>query len=270
MSAARYRIDPADPRAPPQELWDALTEEEQSAIVANLPSDIPRAEPPEGDYHRVPKTQALEALDEYYRRIKRRIYLSAELPVYYPGEPMFAPDLIAVLDVEPHERASWVVSREKRGLDLALEIHVRGSARKDFEENVERYARLKIPEYFAFDPIRHRLAGWRLAPDARRYEPLVPQGGRWWSRVLQLDLAVEDGRLRFFNGSAPLLDARELIVRLSSMVDDAIRRAEDEARRAEDEARRAEDEARRAEDEARRAERLAARLRELGVDPDEI
>lgn len=50
-------------------------------------------------------------------------------------------------------------------------------------------------------------------------------------------------------GVVALLDARELIVRLSGMVDDALRRAEDEARR---------------------AEKLAARLRELGVDPDDV
>jgi hypothetical protein len=61
-----------------------------------------------------------------------------------------------------------------------------------------------------------------------------------------------------------------LDVDLSSMVDDAVARAEEEARRAADEARRAADEARRAAEEARRAERLAAKLRELGVDPDEI
>jgi hypothetical protein len=163
---------------------------------------------------------------------------------------MLAPDLIAVLDVEPHERMSWVVSAEGRGVDLALEIRVGGSARKDFGSNVERFAGLGIPEYFAFDVGHQRLAGWRLpGPDARRYEPIVPQEGRWVSRVLELDLTIDHGRLRFFNGSACLLDGHELIDRLSRMVDDAVRRAEEEARR---------------------AERLADRLRELGVDPDGI
>jgi Uma2 family endonuclease len=271
MRPARFVVDPHDPRAPSQEVWDRLSDAERRQLVASLPSEIPRAEPPEGDAHRIPKTRALESLDEYYRRIRRRVYLSAELPIYYPGEPMFAPDLIAVLDVELHERNSWVVSHERRGLDFVLEIHVAGDARKDFEHNVGRCARLGIPEYFAFDPTRRRLLGWRLpSPSARAYEPVVPQDGRWRSGVLELDLALEQDRLRFFHGSAPLLDARELIGRLSSMVDDAVRRAEEEARRAEEEARRAEEEARRAEQEARRAERLAARLRTLGVDPDEV
>lgn len=37
--------------------------------------------PPEGDPHRLPKSRALEALDEYFRRRRKRIYLSAELRV---------------------------------------------------------------------------------------------------------------------------------------------------------------------------------------------
>lgn len=271
MAAARYTVDPLDPRAPPREVWERLTPKEREQVVMSLPSEIESAEPPEGDLHRIAKTSAIEALDEYYRRIRRRVYLSAELPVYYPGEALFAPDLIAVCDVEVHERNSWIVSQEGKGIDFALEIHVLGRARKDLERNVERYARLGISEYFAFDVGTGRLLGWHLQDShPGRYDVIVPRGGRWSSRVLDLDLATDAGRLRFYAGSAPLLDARELIEKLSSMVDDAVRRAEDEARRAEDETRRAEDETRRAEQAARRAERLAARLRELGVDPDEL
>lgn len=265
MATASYAVDPTDPRAPPQEVWDRLTDAERRQVLASLPSDSPRAAPPEGDQHRIPKNRALEALDEYYRRIRRRVYLSAELPVYYPDESMFAPDLLAVCDVELHPRASWVVSQERRGLDFILEIHVSGSAAKDFETNVERYARLGVPEYFAFDPIRRRVLGWRLPETgAKTYAPIIPQAGRWASAILELDLAIDDdGRLRFYHGTAALLDARELIDRLSGMVDEAVRRAEEEARRAEEEARRA-------EEEAQRAERLAAKLRELGVDPDSV
>jgi Uma2 family endonuclease len=278
VRAASFVVDPRDPRAPSEAVWKSLSEAEQRAVVASLPSELPIAQPPEGDSHRLPKSRALEALSEYYRQRRRRIYLSSELPVYYPDEPMFAPDLLAVLDVEDHERSRWVVSHEGRGLDFALEISVSGDAKKDFEDNVARYARLGIPEYFAFNVSRSRLLGWRLPRiGAPAYEAIVPQGGRWRSTVLDLDVCLEQGQLRFYDSNAPLLDARELVMRLSGMVDAAIGRAEDEARRAEDEARRAEDEARRAEgearraeDETRRAERLAARLRELGVDPDKI
>lgn len=242
-------VDPDDPRAPPQAVWDALSREARAAIVASLPSEVPRATPPEGDAHFHPKRRAREALDAWFRQMGRSVYLASELPVYYPDEPMFAPDLIAVLDVETHERERWVVSDERRGLDLALEIHVSGDAKKDLEQNVERFARLGIPEYFVYEPVRRRLTGHRLPePSARVYQPIVPQGGRWSSGVLGLDLAIEGG-LRFFAGTAPLLDASELVARLSAMLDDAVRRAEAEARR---------------------AEALAAKLRELGVDPDDL
>jgi Uma2 family endonuclease len=253
MALRSYAVDPADPRAPSAEVWEALTPAQRRQVVDSLPSEPQRASPPEGDLHRTSKNRALEALDEYFRRIGRRIYLSSELPVYYPDAPMFAPDLLAVADVEPHERARWVVSDEGRGLDLVLEIHVAGDANKDFRDNVQRYAQLKIPEYFAFDVGAGRLAGWRLG-EPGRYSPIVGQHGRWSSGVLGLDLAIEDGRLRFYHGTAELLDGRELIARLSRMVDGAVERAEAQARRA--------------EEEARRAERLAARLRDLGIDPD--
>ncbi len=70
-------------------------------------------------------------------------------------------------------RVLWVVSKEQRGLDFALENHERGEARKDFETNVERSARLGI----------------------RKYEPARR------SSVLELDLAVDEQALRFVHGS---------------------------------------------------------------------
>lgn len=263
MAPLAYRLDPLNPRAPTEEQWERMSAAERRSVVDALPSEIPRATPPEGDAHRLPKTHALGALREYFRKVRRAVYLSAELPVYYAGEAILAPDVIAVLDVDPHPRQKWVVSEERRGLDLALEIHVSGDAKKDREDNVVRYARLGIPEYFLFEPLRARLVGYRLSegrPGA--YQPIVPQEGRWASRVLGLDLAVEAGRVRFFSGTAPLPDAEELIVRLGTMLDDLVQRELDTSRELEQERLRA-------DAEAERAERLAARLRALGIDPDE-
>jgi Uma2 family endonuclease len=267
MTTAAYRLDPSDPRAPTEEQWEALSNEERARVVASLPTDMPwELHPPEGDEHREPKDTARDALGEYFRRKGRRVYVSSELVTYYPDEPRFCPDVLAVLDVDPHKRQSWVVSHEGRGLDFVLEVHVSGSAQKDFEHNVVRYARLGIPEYFAFDRPRSRLWGWRLAePSGASYERLVPQAGRLRSAVLGLELTVEGGRVRFYEGSAPLLFVDELVGRLETMVDELIEARDTAVRRAEDEARRAEDEARRAEDEAGRREELErelARLRE--------
>src|SRR5690606_4152923 len=226
------QVDPLDPRAPSQSVWDALSSDERQRILDALPSELASAEPPEGDAHAKPKHQARSTLSEHFGRLGRRVYLASELPVYYPDEPVFAPDLLAVLDVEPHDRDHWTVSHEKRGLDFVLEVHVRGSAKKDFEDNVVRYARLGIPEYFAYAPRLGRLAGWHLpSPEARAYERVIPQQGRWRSQGLGLDLALTEGRLRFSYGSAILLDSEELLASVSAMLDTAVRRAEEEARR---------------------------------------
>jgi Uma2 family endonuclease len=268
VAGPAYALDPTDPRAPTREQWEAMTDDERKRVVDALPSEFPRASPPEGDIHRIPKERALESLREYYRRLKRRVYLSSELPVYYPGEPMFAPDVIAVLDVDPHPRHKWVVAHEKRGIDFALEVLVHGGRDKDLERNVVFYARLGVPEYFVYDVLRARIIGYALTPGRADYQPIVPQEGRWASAVLGLDLAMADGRVRFFHGSAPLPEAEELIVRLGVMVDDIVRREQATLEQLEAETRRADDAAARADDAAARAERLGARLRALGVDPD--
>jgi Uma2 family endonuclease len=265
-----WPIDPSDPRAPPEDVWRGLSAAVQARVYAALPSEFPRTAPPEGDPHRLPKTRALEALGEYFRRIGRGVYLGSELPVYCPGEPMFAPDLIAVLDVDPHERDRWMVSHEERGLDFAMEVTLHGDKKKDLETNVVEYARLGIPEYFVLDARTTRLLGYRLDEGERVYRPIVPQGGRWPSKVLGLDLTLEGRRVRFFHGSAALPEASELIQHLESMMD-GLTSGKESAERAREESERAREESERAREESeQRAERLAAKLRELGVDPDAI
>lgn len=264
MTRKPYLVNADDPRAPSEEEWATMSESERARVVAALPSEYPRATPPEGDAHFNTKVRVRQTLAEHFRRTKRRVYLGSELGVYYPGQPIFAPDLIAVRAVDPGERMSWVVSKEGRGLDFAMEFHVLGSARKDFTDNVIRFAALGIPEYFALDIPKARLVGFRLpSPSARRYEPILPQGGRWSSTVLELDLSLDDGKLCFLSGNAPLLESSALIDRLSRMVDGAVQRAEEQAQRAEEQAQRA-------EEQAQRADRLADKLRALGIDPDAV
>ncbi|MBN1205938.1 MAG: Uma2 family endonuclease [Myxococcaceae bacterium] len=260
MPAKLYRVDPDDPRAPPQEVWERLTAEERAQIVASLPSEFPPSEatPPEGDPHFEAKARAREVLGSFFSRIGRKVYLACELPIYYPGEPMFAPDVIAVVEVETHSRMSWVVSAEGKGIDLALEIHVAGERRKDLEKNVERYARLGIREYFVFDRKRLRLLGWRLGEDRRSYRPVLPQHGFYPSEVLGLELQLEGERLRFYHGRAVLPEADEMIATLERMVEGVEqRRAELEQQLAEEARLRAEEARRREEAERKLAEALA-------------
>ena len=122
-------------------------------------------------------------------------------------------------------------------------------------------------DFKASDVIRDKLAamGFAIKDMALTIpeEAIVPQGGRWPSRVLGLDLALEGRRVRFFHGSAALPEASELIQRLEGMMD-GLTSGKETAERAREESERAREEA------EQRAERLAAKLRELGVDPDAV
>jgi Uma2 family endonuclease len=230
-----YVFDPEDPRAPAEDEWERMSPDERARVVAMLPPGLPlEMQPNEGDRHRAAKRGVIEALEGFFRLTGRRVYLSSELTVFYPRERRFAPDVLAVTDVEPHERTSWVVADEGKGLDFVLEVHVAGNRTKDEKTNVERYARLGIQEYFYFDRARLRLAGYRLVPGKSGYERMVPQAGHFASAVLGLDLALDGARLRFFTGNAPLEDAGEMISRLGSMLDKVITNQEDAERLAED------------------------------------
>jgi Uma2 family endonuclease len=258
------RTSPAGfPMAPSAEEWEVLSPAERAVVVAALPGEVTYDEMamPEGDLHSKAKARALDALRGYFTRQRRRIYLAQELPTYYPGEPRFAPDLLAVLDVEDVDRSKWAVSAEGKGLDWVLEVHVGGDRKKDAELNVVRYARLGIPEYFLYDRARNRLAAYRLAsPDAGVYTPIIPNHGLYESRVLGLEVQVDKDRLRFYAGTALLLESEELIARVQAMYDAAERRADEEAQRREEAERLHEEEARRRE-EAERLREEEARLR---------
>jgi Uma2 family endonuclease len=259
--------------APSVEEWEALSPAERAEVVAALPGEVTDAEiaMSEGERHFQAKVRALDALRGYFRRQRRRVYLAAEMPTYYPAEPRFAPDLFAVLEADDTVRDKWVVSAEGRGLDWVLEVHVGGDRKKDAELNVTRYARLGIPEYFVYDRARNRLAAYRLAtPDARIYTAVLPNHGLYESRVLGLDVQVEDDRLRFYSGMAPLPESEDLIARLQAMYDSAQQRADKEEQLREEEARLRAEETRRREEEARlRAEETRRREEEARLRAEE-
>ena len=218
--------------------------EERARVVESLPGEVTWDEMamPEGDRHFRAKVRTMDALKGYFAHQRRKVYLGAELPVYYPGERRFAPDLLAVLDVETHERDKWIVSHEGKGLDWVMEVHVGGDRKKDAEYNVERYARVGIPEYFIYDRSRQRLDGYRLpTPEARQYERMEAKQGRYTSEVLGLELELVGDELRLWSGNALLLESGELLERLKEKLEEAQQRAEEEARRREEEARRREE-----------------------------
>ena len=268
-----YRFDPADPRSPSQEQWDRMAANERARVVAMLPAEVPwDLQPPEGDPHWDAKAKTRTTLDDFFGRMGRRIYISSELGVFYPNEPRFSPDILAVLDVEPRPRTRWTVVDEGKGLDLVIEVYFAGDKAKDYEVNVARYARLGIAEYFIFDRGQLNLRGYRLQPASegrgtkpRAYQPILPQGGLYASHVLGLELRVEGERLRFYAGTAAVLDASERIEKLALTLDDVVARKEEAERHAREETERANAESERANAEAehRRIEAARADAAEL-------
>ena len=253
-----YVVDPDFPRAPPQRVWNAMSAEERARVVRELPVHLPEhlMPPPPGDDHYEATMEGREALRGYFARAETPLYVSGELAVYYPDETPFYPDLFAVRDVATHKRDTWVVSEEGRGLDWILEVLVAGNRRKDLEQNVLRYARLGVTEYFIFEPRARRLRGYRLtAPGVAMYESLVSYDGTFVSKVLGLDLlALPNGHLRFRRGDDDLLVPQEIIDRLEAFSEEATAAAEEAAIRIEEEQERTEAERQRAEAERQRAE----------------
>jgi Uma2 family endonuclease len=210
---------------------------------------------PEGEKHLWGKVRAVQMLKNYYERERRQVFVGAEMAVYYPGERRFAPDVLAVVDVEVRERDKWVVSAEGKGLDWVLEVHVGGDRKKDAEYNVRRYARLGVREYFIYDRARERLEGYRLPfPGAGRYERMEPRAGRYESEVLGLGLQVEEEELYFWARDERLMDLEELL-------ESAERRADVEVLRREEAERRREEAERNAAELRAELERLRGQMR---------
>jgi hypothetical protein len=112
-----------------------------------------------------------------------------------------------------------------------MEVHVGGDRKKDAEYNVERYARVGIPEYFIYDRSREELLVYRLpTPEARKYERQQARQGRYASQVLGLEFEVVDDTLRIWAGNALLLESGEMMERLKESLEKVQRKVEQETR----------------------------------------
>jgi len=239
MSSQHAAAPPLPLIAPTVDEWRAMSPVERESLLVQI-NDVlsdPRDAMSEGRPHKQAKTRTLDLLGRHFSAMGRVVYLAEEMAVLYPGEDVFTPDVLAVLDVpqpEDDERLAWVVADENKGLDLVLEVLHHGNRKKDLVDNVERYAHLGIPEYFIYDRARQQIHGYRLPLlGARRYQRIVPQAGRFTSTVLGIDLAIVGGILRFFTGEAELAGTPGLVGRLQSMVDELGAKAEQAATQAE-------------------------------------
>lgn len=241
LDALPERFSEPTPIAPDEATWRAMTPAQREAKVWEIIDALPLSElMSEGTPHSDAKMGVVASLRRFYGQRPRAVFIAPELTVMYPGEHTFVPDVLVVCDTELKHRNAWIVLDEGRGPDLILEIRNKGRRAKDYRLNVDRFAHLGIREYFIYETMRQELAGFHLeSEESRRYVPILPQGGRYRSSVLDLDLAVLDEKLRFYVCGAELPDAAAEVALLTRMVEDQSVRVEEAERLAQAEADRA-------------------------------
>lgn len=200
--------------APSQAEWDRMTPAERAAVVASLPVWVDPEEygAIEGDWHREASQGVESTLKFHFAQTNPTMYVSAGMATYFPAQPKVVPDLMGVPGGGNTPRFAWVVSLEGLKPEWVLELAVRGDRDRDFHDHIARYAELGIREYFIVDVPRRSILAWSLAhPTARAYTPVPSVGRRYRSEVLGLDVALEDDKVRFYDGERRLLDQDERI-----------------------------------------------------------
>lgn len=200
---------------------------------------------------------------------RQDFYIGTNMFVYYSMSQLLntdfkGPDVFVALDVPRRERKSWVVWQEGKAPDVVIEILSESTAARDKGEKMRIYRdRLRVPEYFWFDPFSDDWAGFALRNGV--YEAIVPDAaGRLRSDQLGLLLTrwrgvyegVEATWLRWSTPEGLLLPTPQ----------EALHQ---ERERADHERERAEQAVSLLEQERQRAERLMEKLRALGADPIE-
>jgi Uma2 family endonuclease len=189
----------------------------------------------ETDTHRNWIIRLIDMLSYRYRR--QRVYVSGDLLVYHiQGRPtkFIVPDVFVVKDCEPGERRVFLIWEEQRFPNTVFEITSRKTKRTDRKVKPKRYAELRVPEYFLYDPtgdyLKPQLQGFRLVGDD--YCPIEPDAtGALVSEELNLLLRLEDGRLCLFDRTT----GERLLT--EGEAERAAREAEQRAREAEQRAR---------------------------------
>lgn len=125
-------------------------------------------------------------------------------------EGILYPDLMIAFNVDRAEaiRVQGIaIDDAGKPPEFVMEIASARTARNDYTDKRERYARYGVPEYWRFDPTGNRrypepLAGDLLAEG--EYQPIsIEQNGEglYWghSDVLNLDICWEHGELRWYD-----------------------------------------------------------------------
>ena len=158
----------------------------------------------ETDVHRDQMVAQIETLKRRFAA-DPLFYVSGNLLVFYkPGNRLchLSPDVFVVRGVPKHQRDHYLIWKEKRTLDLVVELTSRSTKAEDVDDKFVLYRdELKVKEYFLFDPYSEyldpALQGYRL--NRGRYVPIKPLDRRLPSKVLNLHLEREGRNLRLYD-----------------------------------------------------------------------
>ena len=185
------------------------------------------------DTHRRILTQTLGVLDAHFEE-RPEVYVSGDILMYYvEGDPRqsVSPDVLVAFGLGKKPRRSYLVWKEGKVPDFAMEFSSKGTYRNDLGRKMELYAALGIQDYFLYDAeglyLPSPIMGFTLVDGL--YVPISsePDGGLH-SAALGLDFYVGDVGLGIYD---PVAGAW-----LQTPAESAIARAEIAESRADQEA----------------------------------
>ena len=176
--------------APSAEVWATMTPEAKLAFMTAAGQRLAEIAQTmgEGRPHSTAKARVMDVLRGHFDRLGRRIYVASELPVVYPGQPTFAPDILAVLDDNPGEldrRMAWSVADEGRGIDFVLEVLHGGESEEETGRQRPLLRQARHPRVLGVYDRARRARDWLSARPGSVTATLPQSLGRVPSQVLE-------------------------------------------------------------------------------------
>ncbi len=105
------------------------------------------------DLHRRILTRTLAALDAHFKDMPE-VYVSGDILMYYvEGDPRksISPDALVAFGLGKKPRRTYLVWKEGKAPDFAMEFSSKSTYRNDLSRKMELYALLGIQDYFLYD-----------------------------------------------------------------------------------------------------------------------
>lgn len=159
----------------------------------DLPYDD--GEPMETPWHRSAMNLLIECIECHWHG-RKDYFVGGNMFMYFSAERVFhkdfrGPDVFVVRGVDhDRPRLSWVSWQEGGRLpNVIIELSSPSTRQTDRIEKYRLYGeRMRVPEYFIYDPTDDSLAGWRLSNGGYDTPLEVEPDTRIWSKELELYL----------------------------------------------------------------------------------